>query len=84
MFIIAKALKEHEYAYKKSSMILCRSKKQATQLANFMNNNNETTRADWKLKDNETWHVYEIDEYDSVPPYKIKSTKGNIVIARND
>ena len=83
MFIIAKAVKEHEFMYKKSSMILCNSKKQATQLADFMNSHNDTTRADWKLKENETWYVYEIDEYDSVPQYKIKNTKGNIVIVEN-
>ena len=84
MFIIAKALKGKEFMYKKSSMILCKNKKQANELAKFMNEHNDTTKEGWKLQDNETWYTYEIDEYDSVPPYKIKSTKGKIAVVRNE
>ena len=81
---MAKACKGEEFMYKKSSMILCKSKKQAEKLAEFLNENNETTNGEWKLKDNEIWWVYEIDKYDTTPLYKIKTTKGKIVIVNND
>jgi hypothetical protein len=49
------------------------NKKQAEQMAIFLNENN-----DWKLKDNEIYFTYEIDCYDAQPLYKLKSTKNKI------
>ena len=84
MFIVGKAVKNHEYLYKKSSTILCKSRKQATSLANFLNFNNETAVGQWKLKSNEVWWVYEIDKYDTPPTYKLKTTKGKIAVVSNN
>lgn len=83
MYIIAKAIKGQEFMYSKKSAILCKSKKQAEILANFLNSNNETSTKNWKLQDNEIWFVYEIDNYSDQPLYKIKSTNGKIVIVEN-
>lgn len=84
MFIIAKSLKNHEYLYSKNSMILCKNKKQAGILADFLNNHNISAIENWKLKNNEVWFVHEIDKYDSEPMYKIKETRGKISIVIND
>lgn len=85
MYIIAKALKGKEFMYSKKSSILCKSKKQAEKLAEFMNLHNETTKEDWKLKDNETWWVYEIGNFEiETIPYKIKKVNDKIVIAKNN
>jgi hypothetical protein len=83
MWIVAKTIKNHEYMYSKSYSILCESKKQAEKLAEHLIMNNEKSVGSWKLNENETWFVYEIDKYDSIPPYKLKSTKGKISVVEN-
>lgn len=83
MFIISKTIKGKEYLYSNKYSILCKNEKQAQQLASFLNNNNNDTIGDFKLKDNELYHVYEIDNYDTQPRYKLKSTKNKISIVEN-
>lgn len=80
MFIISKSIKGKEFLYSTKYSILCSSEKQAKQLAQHLNDNNETSRGDFKLKDNEVWYVHEIDKYDTPPHYKLCSTKGKISI----
>ena len=84
MFIFAKSIKGKEFMYSKTYSVLCKSKKQAQQIADFMNLHNDTATKNWKLKDNEIWWVYKIDKYDNVPLYKIKQTQGKIVIVENN
>ena len=83
MYIISKTIKGQEYLYSNKYSILCKSEKQAIQLANHLNEHNDNTIGDFKLKDNETWHVYKIDKYDSEPRYKICSTNEKISIKEN-
>lgn len=83
MFIISKTIKGKEYLYSNKHSILCKNEKQAQQLASFLNNNNNDTIGDFKLKDNELYYVYEIDNYDTQPRYKLKSTKNKISIVEN-
>ncbi len=83
MFIISKTIKGQEYLYSNKYSILCKNEKQAQQLASFLNNNNNSTIGDFKLKDNELYFVYEIDNYDTQPRYKLKSTKNKISIVEN-
>lgn len=80
MFIISKTQKGKEYLYSTNYSILCDSEKQAKKLANFMNNNNDTTNGDFKLKENEIWWVYQVDKYSTPPRYKLSTTKGKISI----
>ena len=82
MFIIAKTIKGQEYIHSKVYAFECNNKKQAVTIAEFLNNNNDNSKGDWKLKDNEIWRLYEIDNYDTQPFYKIKSVKGKISIIR--
>ena len=83
MFIVSKTVKGQEHLYSNKHSILCKNKEQASQLASFLNKNNNTSISDWKLKDNEIYHVYEIDQYDNIPRYKLKSTKNKISIVEN-
>ena len=83
MFIFAKTIKNHEYIYSNKTAVLCRDKKQAQAVADFLNANNATNRGDFKLKDNEIYHVYEIDKYDKCPPYRLKTTRGKIFVRDN-
>lgn len=83
MFIVSKTVKGQEYLYSNKHSILCKNKKQAQQLASFLNNNNNDTIGDFKLKDNELYYVYEIDNYDTQPRYKLKNTKNKISIVEN-
>lgn len=83
MFIVSKTIKGKEYLYSNKHSILCKNKKQAQQLASFLNNNNNDTIGDFKLKDNELYYVYEIDNYDTQPRYKLKNTKNKISIVEN-
>ena len=83
MFIISKTIKGKEYLYSNKYSILCKNEKQAQQLASFLNNNNNDTIGEFKLKDNELYYVYEIDNYDTQPRYKLKSTKNKISIVEN-
>ena len=83
MYIISKTIKGKEYIYWKKYSILCNSKKQAEKLAEHLNNHNEDTNGDFKLKDDEYYKVYEIDNYDPIPRYKLKSTKNKITLVEN-
>lgn len=83
MFIVSKTVKGKEYLYSNKHSILCKNKEQANQLASFLNKNNNTSISDWKLKDNELYWVYEIDQYDNIPKYRLKSTKNKISIVEN-
>ena len=80
MFIVAKTIKGHEYVYSNKYSILCSNEKQANLLATHLNSHNDTAINDFKLKEDETWHVYEIDEYDSEPRYKLVCGKNKISI----
>lgn len=81
MFIISKTIKGKEFIYSNRFSILCENEKQANVLANFMNKNNNSAIDDFKLKNNELWHVYKIDKYDAQPRYKLKTTNNKISIA---
>ncbi len=83
MYIISKTIKGKEFVYSNKYSILCKNEKQAQALAKFLNEHNDTTTENFKLKDNEIWHTYEIDKYDTEPRYKIKETKGKISIREN-
>lgn len=83
-FIIAKTLKGKEFMYSNNYSILCGSKKECEILARHLNNNNDSAINDFKLKDNEIWYVYEIDNYSSTPKYKLINTKGKISVVYND
>lgn len=78
MFIISKTIKGKEFVYSKAFMIACNSEAQAKALSKHLNENNENTLGTFKLKDNETWFVYEVDKYDNEPRYKVKTTKNKI------
>lgn len=80
MFIISKTIKGNEYLYSKKHSILCRSKVQAEKLANFLNTHNDTALDTFKLKNNEIWYTYQIDDFDAPPRYKLKTTKNAIKI----
>ena len=83
MFIFAKSIKGKEFIYNKNYSVLCNSKKQAEKITEFMNLHNDTSKGNWKLKDNEIWWVYEIGNFElETIPYKIKRVKDNIVITR--
>lgn len=81
MYIISKTIKGQEYLYSNKYSILCKSEKQARELAQFLNNNNNSAIGDFKLKENELWFMYQIDNYDTPPRYKLTSTKGKIKIS---
>ena len=83
MFIISKTIKGKEFLYSKRHSILCKNEKQAKELSDFLNSHNDTTLGNFKLKENEIYHVYEIDEYDTIPMYRLKSTKNKISIVEN-
>ena len=83
MFIISKTIKGKEFVYSRNYTILCNSVDQAKQLAKHLNEHNDSTVGDFKLKENEIWYVYEIDKYDTAPRYKLKNTKGRISIVEN-
>jgi len=80
MFIIAKTLKGREYLYSTKQSILCTNEQQARILAEHLNNNNDTTSELFKLKDGEVWFLYNIDQYDTPPAYKLVRTKGKISV----
>lgn len=84
MFIISKTQKGKEYLYSTKHSILCNSEKEARVLAEHLNNNNETSTGDFKLKENEIWWVYQVDKYSTPPRYKISKTKGKIAIKEYD
>lgn len=83
MFIISKTTKGQEYLYSNKYSVLCRSEIQARVLAEHLNKYKHTLLGDFKLKDNELYYVYEIDQYDTPPRYKLKSTKNKITIVEN-
>ena len=80
MFIISKTIKGKEFVYSNKYSILCKNESQAHKLAEHLNTYNEDTMGDFKLKENETWFVYEIDDYDYPPRYKVTQTKGKITL----
>lgn len=82
MYIVAKTIKGHEFVYSNKYSILCGSEKQAETLRDFMNSNNETALDDFKLQDNETWYVYEVDRYDAPPRYELVNTRGKVSIRK--
>lgn len=62
MYCIAKSVKGAEYMYNASSAHKV-SKASAQKIADALNN------AKWNIKDNEVWHVHEIDRYDRAYDY---------------
>lgn len=80
MYIISKTIKGKEYLYAKDYSILCKNEEQANKLARFLNEHNDTASENFKLKDNEIWHTYEIDRYSTMPKYELKTTKNKISI----
>lgn len=83
MYIISKTIKGKEYIYSNKHSILCRSREEALKLSSFLNKNNNDTIGDFKLKEDEYYKLYEIDEYDPIPRYKLKSTKNKITLVEN-
>lgn len=83
MFIISKTIEGKEFIYSSKFSILCKSKKQAEELAKFLNEHNDTANGDFKLKDNELWYVYQIDKYDTPPKYRLSQTKKYISVKEN-
>lgn len=83
MFIVAKTIKGKEYIYSNKYSILCKNEKEAQMLSKHLNDNNNTAIDTFKLKESECWHVYQIDEYDTQPTYKLKNTKGKITLVYN-
>lgn len=83
MYIISKTIKGQEFIYSTKHSILCKNEKQARELANFMNKNDDTALDQFKLKEDELWFVYEIDMYDTPARYRLKSTKNKISIVEN-
>ena len=80
MFIISKTIIGKEYIYSTKFSILCKDKKQADKLATFLNKNNDNSIGDFKLKENEKWYTYEIDNYDIPPRYVLSTTRGKITL----
>lgn len=80
MYIVSKTIKGKEFIYSNMYSILCDNETQAIKLAKHLNDNNDKTINDFKLKDNEIWHTYEIDKYDTKPRYKLIQTKNKISI----
>lgn len=83
MFIISKTIKGKEFIYSNKYSILCSGKEQAEKLASFMNTHNDSTIDNFKLKENETWFSYEIDQYDTPPRYRLKTTRNKISVVEN-
>lgn len=83
MHIIAKTQSGKEYLYSIKTAILCKDEEQAAQLAQHLNEHNADTIGEFKLKAGEKWHVYEIDKYNTQPPYKVKTTRGKISVTMN-
>lgn len=74
MFIVSKAIKNVLFSYlyyDGKFSILCKSKKQAEQLAKFLNEHNDTANGDFKLKNNEFWYAQEIEKNDPPPKWKL-------------
>ena len=82
MIVVCKTVIGKEYMRSKTHSILCGNDGTAKKLAQFLNDHNEASCGDFKLKDGETWHVYEIDQYDYQPTYKLKSMKGKISVVK--
>ena len=81
MFIIAKAVKGAEYAYNPKSARKV-SKKSANQICEIVNKYKFLLGT----KDNEIWHVYEIDKYSlayDFAQYQSFTIRNGIVTARN-
>lgn len=83
MVIFAKTLKGKEFLYSSKTAVLCKNREQAQQVAEFLNSHNDGNQGDFKLKDGEVFHVYEIDKYDRQPLFRLKSTKNSIKICYN-
>lgn len=83
MFIVAKTIKGKEFIYSNNYSILCKNEIQAKKLAKHLNENNDSAVENWKLKENELWFVYEIDNYSAIPTYRLRNTKNSIKIAYN-
>lgn len=78
-YCIAKSCKGKEFLYAKDTVILCRSKKQAELIAEFLNLNNNTSTGGFKLNENEIWHLHK----DIEPCYKVSrvcKTTGKIIV----
>ena len=75
---IAMAVNGKEFLYNPLTVIKCRSGKQAQEIADFLNKNNDSSSKDFRLKDGQVWHCFE----DLEPFYRIRSTKGKISVVR--
>ena len=62
MFILAKSVKGHEFLYTASTAHEV-SKASAKKIESIVN------LANYKLKDNETWFIHEVDKYDTAYDY---------------
>ena len=80
MYIISKTIKGKEFVYYTKYSILCKNKQQAEKISTFLNEHNDTANGLFKLQDQEVWHVYQIDKYDTPPRYKVTNTKNKISI----
>lgn len=73
--VIAKSIKGQEYLYSQNDIFIV-SKASAKLAAETLNKNN------WNLKDNQTWFVYELSDYELewLVPGKIVKRKDRFVI----
>lgn len=83
IFIVAKTTRGNEFIHSREYSILCKNEKQARELSIHLNQNNEKNINGWKLKENEIYHVYQIDNFDFQPMYKLKNVKNKISLVYN-
>ncbi len=82
MAFISKSPKGKEFLFSRQYTIACKTRKQAEQLANYLNENDKNSIGNWKLNDNETWSVHD-DMYGIEPLFKVRRKNGNISIVLN-
>jgi hypothetical protein len=82
MYIVAKTKKDKEFIYNNSTSIKCGSLKVAQLLADHLNKYNEQSLGIFKLNEGETWHFYEVENWEN-PRYKLAKTRGKISIREN-
>lgn len=78
MKVIAKSVKDHEYLYSAQSArkVSARSAEKILKVLNEMK---------WNLKENEVWHIHEVDQYDNAyyfAQYQSFTIRNGIVTAR--
>lgn len=84
LYITSKTIKNKEFIYSMKYSILCKNKDQADKLTDFLNKHDNTALGEFKLKNNEIWHTYEVGDFEkNYIPFKLKTTKNKITIISN-